>query len=129
MDDLPRYVRFQSPVKSDRGVFRGIYGLVNSLLREGRLTPTERRVVEATHAWFEAAYTDPSQVDPTVYDRDLHPHAAAWFKPTACHLVDRMHVYLPILSAHGIACVIVRDVDPGRVLYEDDHQIVVVPHQ
>ncbi|MET7419943.1 hypothetical protein [Dactylosporangium sp. NPDC005555] len=116
-------------MKNERGVFRGIYGLVNSLVREGQLTPAERRLVAMTHAWFEAAYTDPSQIDPTVYNRDLHPCAAAWFKPTACHLVDRMYVYLPILSAHGIACAVVRDADPGQIIYEDDHQIVVVPHQ
>ncbi|GAA3237886.1 hypothetical protein GCM10017691_37440 [Pseudonocardia petroleophila] len=35
--------------------------------------------------------------------------------------------YLEILRAHGVDCVEVRSDDPGRVVYEDEHQVVVVP--
>ncbi|MGL4298681.1 MAG: hypothetical protein ACRCW4_06350, partial [Candidatus Neomicrothrix subdominans] len=79
--------------------------------------------------WFEAAYPDPSSIDPSVYDDELHPRATAWFKPSAIHLLDRVSRYLEILEAHDIPCVRVDTEDPGRVIYEDDVQVVVVPHE
>ncbi|WP_376726203.1 hypothetical protein [Streptomyces nigra] len=36
--------------------------------------------------------------------------------------------YLEILAAHGVECRLLRSADPGRVVYEDDVQIVVVPY-
>lgn len=64
-------------------------------------------------------------MDPTVYDPAVNPTAAAWFKPTATHLVERVDGYLEILAAHGVECRMVRSADPGHVIYEDDVQVVV----
>ncbi|WP_219416804.1 hypothetical protein [Pseudonocardia nigra] len=36
--------------------------------------------------------------------------------------------YLAILERHGVECVELRSDDPGALIYEDDHQVVVVPH-
>ncbi|NEB79341.1 hypothetical protein G3I40_29590 [Streptomyces sp. SID14478] len=126
-DGTTGYVRFQSPHRNRRGTFTGLFGLVNNLAREGRLTAEQESFRRVNNAWYDAAYTDPSTVDPTVYDEEVNPGAAAWFKPTATHLLDRVPGYLEILAAHGVDCRLVRSADPGRVLYEDDVQIVVVP--
>jgi len=77
--------------------------------------------------WYNAAYPCPSATQPTVYDRQLNPGATAWFKASAAHLLARIPRYLEILSAHGVACVRVESGDPGRVLYEDAVQVIVVP--
>lgn len=58
----------------------------------------------------------------------MHPRATAWFKDTATHLLDRVPRYVEILDEHGVPCVRVESQNPGRVIYEDDVQIVVVPH-
>ncbi|MFI5854675.1 hypothetical protein [Streptomyces parvulus] len=50
------------------------------------------------------------------------------FRPSASHLLVRVPGYLEILRAHGVACRSLRSADPGRVIYEDDVQIVVVPY-
>jgi hypothetical protein len=63
-----------------------------------------------------------------VYDRELNPLAVAWFKSSAHELFDRVPGYLEILAAHGVGFERVRSADPGRVIYEDEHQVVVVPH-
>ncbi|MFI6813567.1 hypothetical protein ACIBG7_14200 [Nonomuraea sp. NPDC050328] len=123
------YVRFQSPEPNRRGVHPGVFGLVNRLGKEGRLSPREERFWREGNAWYEANVTDPSAVDPTVYDRELNPGAAAWFKASASHLIDRVAGYLEILDAHGERCVRVESPDPGRVVYEDDDQVVVVQHE
>ena len=122
------YVRFQSAVSDERGQFKGVFGLVNNLARNGRLTAEQDRFRSENNAWYDAAYTDPSTVDPGVYDPAVNPGAAAWFKPSASHLIERVAGYLEILSAHGVDCRAVKAADPGRGIYEDDGQAVVLPH-
>ncbi|WP_328907918.1 hypothetical protein OG230_35705 [Streptomyces sp. NBC_00234] len=123
-----RYVRFQSPHRNNRGNFTGVFGLVNNLAREGRLSDEQESFRRRNNSWYNAAYTDPSTVDPHVYDDEINPGAAAWFKPSAAHLLARLPGYLEILSAHGVDCQALRSADPGRIIYEDDVQIVVVPY-
>ena len=123
-----QYLRFQSPHRNDRGRFTGVFGLVNNLAREGRLSEEQEAFRRLNNKWYDAAYTDPSTIDPTVYDDEVNPGAAAWFKPSATHLLARVPGYLEILSAHGVDCQVLRSTDPGRVVYEDDVQIVVVPY-
>lgn len=127
MDDV-RYVRFQATQRDQKGRLVGVFGLVNSLARAGRLTETQERFRRANNDWYDASYTDPSTVDPSVYDQELHPAAAAWFKSSAIHLIERVGGYLAILDAHGIDWVRLDSQDPGRIVYEDADQIVVVAH-
>lgn len=122
------YVRFQSPHRNRRGHFTGVFGLVNNLAREGRLSDEQESFRRCNNRWYDDAYTDPSTVDPSVYDDEINPGAAAWFKPSATHLLARVSGYLAILFVRGVDCRALRSADPGRVIYEDDVQIVVVPH-
>jgi hypothetical protein len=78
-------------------------------------------------AWFEAAYTDPSTVDPTIFDKSVHPHASCWFKESAEHLLDRVPGYLALLDRYGISWVERRSRNPGTIIYEDADQVVVTP--
>ena len=127
MDDV-RYVRFQAPERDHKGRYVGVFGLVNGLARTGRLTETQERFRRANNDWYDASYTDPGTVDPSVYDHESHPGAAAWFKASAVHLIERVAGYLAILDAHGIAWVRLDSEDPGRIIYEDADQVVVVAH-
>ncbi|MED7922640.1 hypothetical protein SMD20_00215 [Nonomuraea sp. LP-02] len=110
-----------------RGTYPGVFGLVNNLAKQGRLSDAEEAFRLENNAWYEANFTDPATVDPTVYDRAVNPEAAAWFKASAGHLIRRVPGYLAILAAHGVECVRLESADPGRIIYEDDDQVVVVP--
>jgi hypothetical protein len=123
-----RYVRYQSAEPNANGRFPGIFGLVNGLRRRGQLTDEQEAFMRVNNAWYDAAYTDPSTVDATVYDREVNPGARAWFKIEATHLFDRLPGYLAILDAHGVPWRRLESDDPGRVVYEDADQVVVVPH-
>ncbi|MFE7582432.1 hypothetical protein ACFU5Y_12855 [Streptomyces gardneri] len=125
--DEALFVRFQGTVRGPRGNFPGVFALANGLAREGRLSGDEYTFWRTNNDWYDANYPDPSSTDPHVYDHDLHPGAAAWFKTTAVHLVDRVAGYLDLLAAHGVACERVESSAPGRIIYEDDVQVVVVP--
>ncbi|WP_211332487.1 hypothetical protein [Nocardioides aurantiacus] len=104
----------------------GIFALANGLAQDGRLSPAEHIEWRAGNDWYEAAFTDPTTVDPSIYDRAINPTATAWFKVSATHLTDRLQRYLDILQTHGVACVRVESVNPGRIIYEDTDQVVVV---
>ena len=121
------YIRFQSPTANARGVHPGIFALVNGLAAEGSLSPEEERLRVEGNAWFEAHFTDPSTVDALVYDRELNPGAVAWFRDSSAELVARASGYLAVLKAHGVPCAKVASENPGRIVYEDADQIVVVP--
>jgi len=124
------YIRFQSAEPNGDGRHPGFFGLINTLSRSGRLSPEQEEFRRANHAWYEAHYTNPATVDPTVYDHAVNPGATAWFKESAEELVARAGGYLEILAAHGIRCDrLVSEVPPGRIIYEDEDQIVVVPRR
>ncbi|WP_432571010.1 hypothetical protein [Kineococcus sp. SYSU DK005] len=118
------YVRYQLSAPDDRGRHLGVFAAVNALRKHGRLTPEQEAFVERANA----AYPDPTSTDPTVYDRDRHPLAAAWFKDSATHLLTGITGYLDLLDAHGLPWQRLRTAEPGRVVYEDEHQVVVTPH-
>ena len=123
------YIRFQSAEPNAEGRHPGFFGLINNLSRAGRLTRDQEEFRQANNAWYETRYKNPSTVDPTVYDHSINPGATAWFKASAEALVDRAAGYLEVLAACGVRCHrLVSTEPPGRVVYEDEHQIVVVPH-
>jgi hypothetical protein len=90
------------------------------------LTPAEEIFRRDNNAWYDTAYPGPCTVDPSVYDQQLHPGAASWFKPSATTLLRRIDGYLAILSAHAVAWQQVTSPDPGRVVYEDEFPVVAV---
>lgn len=124
----PTYVRFQSPVPDRMGRRIGIFGLVNMLGNRGLLTSDEEHFRRTTNAWYDSSYVNPMSVDPTVYDSDINPHAAAWFLPAAEPLMKPIPGYLRILAAHNLPCERYTSSDPGRIIYKDPHQVVAIPH-
>ncbi|MCB5910812.1 hypothetical protein [Streptomyces pinistramenti] len=121
------YVRFQSATRHRNGHFPGVFALVNNLAEEGRLTPAQEHFRRTHNDWYDANFLNPSTIDPDVYDRDLHPGAASWFKSTSPHLIARVDGYLAVLRAHRIPCHRLHSLTPGHVIYEDPDQVVVTP--
>jgi hypothetical protein len=128
MDATPEFVRYQATQPSARGIYVGIFGLANGLARNGKLSDEDYRWWQNANAWYDAAYPDPSLIDPTVYDPAHNLHAQAWFKTSAVHLLARIPGYLNLLDRYGVRWEELRSPAPGLVLYEDDVQVVVDPH-
>ncbi|MBE7187993.1 hypothetical protein [Jatrophihabitans endophyticus] len=124
---MPAYVRYQAAVPNRRGTHPGVFALCNGLARAGALSADDHRWWRASNDAFERAYRDPATVDPAVFDRARHPVVSCWFKATATHLLGRVDGYLDLLDRYGVGWECVRSCDPGRVLYEDDVQVVVEP--
>ena len=106
-----------------------MFGLANGLAHSGKLSDTEWATWRSGNDWFTAAYPDPSKSNPAAYDPQLNPRAAAWFKVTATHLLERIEPYLELLKRHDVQVVKLMSDDPGQIVYEDKVQIVIVPHE
>ncbi|MBF5083450.1 hypothetical protein [Quadrisphaera sp. INWT6] len=122
-----RFVRYQAATANHRGHHVGVFGLANGLAAEGRLSEQEHRWWSASNAWLDQAYPDPAISDPEVFNRRVHPLVSCWFKRDALHLIERVPGYLQLLDAHCVPWRRVLSDDPGRVLYEDEVQVVVAP--
>ncbi|MFD9893917.1 hypothetical protein ACFWY9_31605 [Amycolatopsis sp. NPDC059027] len=121
------FIRYQGTTADDRGVFPGIFKLVNGLAKAGKLTAQQEAFRRENNDWYDAAYTNPTDVDPSTYDWNHNPGAVAWFKPTATHLLARVDGYLEILSTHNVPYERLESDTPGKIVYEDAHQVIAVP--
>ncbi|MFP5019733.1 hypothetical protein ACLE50_02925 [Pseudonocardia sp. 1LY6.1] len=123
-DVRARFVRYESPVEDAKGRHVGVFGLVNVLGRADRLSPEDHRFWRSHNEWYDATLDCPA---PEAYDELVNPLAAAWFKATATQFLEPVPGCLAILRRHGVECVERWSDDPGRTVYEDRHQVVVVP--
>lgn len=128
------YIRYQSPDANPSGHHLGIFALVMGLAHSGALTLEQEAYRLRSHAWFNDAYPHPPA---GLFDRDLNPIAICWFKATAIHLLARIPDYVAtLLDPHSIAWERISTDTPGRLLFEDDVQVVAAskdvdlrPHQ
>jgi len=120
-------VRFESPAANARGRHPGVFALANGLARAGRLSPADHAWWRHSNDWCNAAYTDPSTIDAAVYDDLVDPGAQGWFKSTAASLIAMAREYVALLERYDVTSVERRTDVPGRVVYEDDVQVVAVP--
>lgn len=99
------YIRYQASVPNHRGIYPGVFGLANVLAHKGKLSDTEWATWRSGNDWFNEAYPDPTKLNPDVYDPQVNPRAAAWFKGTATHLLERVDPYLELLKRHDVQVV------------------------
>ena len=122
------FVRFHAATANARGTFPGLFALANGLASDGLLSEVDVAWLRRANDDAAAAYADPAITHPEVYDRALNPRAAAWFRASATDLVSMTQGYLDLLTRYGVDWVESRSDDPGRVIYSDDVQVIVVPH-
>jgi hypothetical protein len=67
-------------------------------------------------------------VAPGCCDSARNPGTRSWFKATATELLVVAEEYLELLDRYRVPWVELRSSSPGRVVYEDEVQVVAVPH-
>ena len=91
------------------------------LLRDrGSLAPHEAEQLEAIYEWFNGNLPCPP-FSSAGWSRE----AVTWFKDSAKESIKRMRQLSVLLESHGLLVRTLRSKNPGKVLYEDDHQVVV----
>lgn len=115
------YIRFV--VGGDEEDHRQLTGLVTEarLLRDrNELTAAEEEQLEATYRWLNANLRCPP-----FSSAGWSRNAVAWFKDSATGSIQQMRMLAVLLAQHDRPVRMLRSRNPGKVLYEDDDQVVV----
>ena len=115
------FVRFV--VGADGEDHRQLNGLFTEarILRDGgHLSVEEDNRLERIYDWFNLHLPVPP-----FSERRWRKGVASWFKSDATEPVSRMWDIVVILRDHGVPTRMLRSDNPGKVVYEDDFQVVV----
>ncbi len=115
------YLRFV--VGGDDEHHRMLTGLITEarLLRDrGELAPHEEDQLSLTYEWFNT-----NLPCPPFSSSGWSRNAVAWFKDSAKESIKRTREIASLLQQHGLQVRTLRSSNPGKVLYEDEFQIVV----
>lgn len=125
---MGEFIRYQSAVPNRRGRFPGVFAMANGLRNEGLLSEADKQWLQVANENANVAYTDPTTVVAGCYNSELNPGARSWFKAESTQLLDMAAAYLDLLDRHNIPWIALRTRNPGRRVYEDEVQVVAVPH-
>lgn len=122
------YLRFQSAVPNRHGRFPGVFAMANGLRRGELLSAADAIWLAAANDQANALYPDPSSVQADCYDPVMNPGARSWFVAGAQELLEMTGTYLELLDRYKVPWVELRTKTPGRIVYQDPHQVVAVPY-
>ena len=64
---------------------------------------------------------------PEILDDAAHYRAICWFKPAATEPLQRIWSMKAALQEFGYTIDLLKTIDPGRIIYEDDWQVAAKP--
>lgn len=115
------FVRFV--VGGDADDHRALTGVVASargLRDQGELQTDQVLWLEALFDWFNFNLSVPP-----FQSKKLSGDCVSWFKHDAEVHIKKMRELCALLSDHGVAVRMLRSKRPGKIVYEDDYQVVV----
>jgi len=123
------YVRFVTQrIDPDSRRAQGLFQAAYALKDEGLLADHEVTWFLEVVGWFERHLKIPKEFDLRGAGTDHERQRTLfWFKQDAHEHVQRMQQVGVMLGHHGIATRMLRSALPGRIIYQDDHQIGAVP--
>ncbi len=128
MSDRPTYVRFVVGEPAGNPYWMtGIITAAHLLKDEGKLESHEAERVEQIFGWFNEQLPCP----PFGANRksgNWSEDAVAWFKDSAREPIRLMWELVSILKEHGVSVRFFRSESPGRIVYQDDYQVVAETH-
>ncbi len=104
-----------------QGVFADSYALKNRILYGDGLEPQGAWWLLETLDWL-----DENLPVPPFRESAWPEESVCWFKAEANESINRMWALTRILREHGHLVRVLKTRNPGKVLFEDDHQLVVI---
>lgn len=102
----------------------GIFVAVDHLRRRGVLTAAQEEIYFDVEDYFHAVLPDPP-----FYADGNSIGAVTWFKTDAtADMVSRLTPLRDLLTQHGVEHDVVTSDAPGRIVYEDQWQVGVIPN-
>ena len=113
------YVRFAAHALHPESLRRkGLFSLAYEHLNDVELHADERASIQDALGWFEENLKVP---------RFDEPRAVFFFRSTPAECMQRIWSLAYALREVGVSVEMQSFANPGRVIYEDEHQVAVVP--
>jgi len=110
-------------VNKQSGVRQGILGVAYRIAREGQLEGDCKVALDLHLTWLMEAFAIPD-----IFDKPESLKGVCWFKGTAVEIIEHVLAIIPYLEKCGFTVTELTSALPGTVIYEDEHQIVAIPH-
>ena len=122
------FIRFASlRVNRDSGRELGIFHTAYALRESGRLDDDEIAQLNALLEVFNNELDVPGCYGDTSVRWQRRYRAICWFKTQSREFISQMWTVAKFMKCHGVQMKLLRTTLPGRVLYEDEHQVAAVP--
>jgi len=123
------YIRFVTPrVHPYSGRETGVFHTAYRLKYSGRLTDDEIDLLNELLSPYGDLEVPPVYRDETIMQK-RRDAAICWFKTHSRQMISHMYSVVAFLKFHGVPMALLRTELPGRVLYEDEHQVAAVPYR
>lgn len=129
-EKAPVYLRFVVARAHDNtGVRNGLFNDAYALLRGDALSLVHRGLLDTHLAWFDDHLPVPERFNSSTSKGawGRKSRGIAWLKSDAQEHISRMRELAVILDEHGIKVTMIKTRRPGRIVYEDEWQIVAEP--
>lgn len=121
------YIRFvvaEKDVKTGRRL--GIFRAISRLRKSQDLLPAERDLLDEAWEWMNNNLERPARLSVSARPHSA-PRALSWFKATATGYIEKLRAVQHVLQAHGVFVETLTTTRPGKIVYEDAHQIAAHP--
>ncbi len=115
----PMFIRFV--VGADGDCHRSLTGIIT----EARIRRDNGDLDQHQAARLEEAYSWLNKHLPVPPFEQLPSDAVGWFRDEALEPIQRMWEIVSLLKECGVPVRLLRSTNPGKVVYEDEHQILV----
>lgn len=121
------FIRFVTPrVHRYSGRETGVFCAAYRLKYSGLLTEDEMDQLDELLAPYGDLQVPPVYRDESILEK-RRDAAICWFKTRSRKMISHMYAVVGYLKYHGMPMALLRTDLPGRVLYEDEHQVAAIP--
>ena len=102
---------------------QGVLGVAYRVSREGQLEGGCKVELDHHLEWLMDAFTIPD-----IFDQPESLKGVCWFKGAAVEIIEHVLAIIPYVEKCGFTVTELTSALPGAVIYEDEHQVVAIPH-
>jgi len=122
------YIRFTTTENDNRsGKPKGIFTLAYELIDEESLYAEDEKTLKELLGWFGDNLPVPTKFSKNRNDYHKNTLGISWLKPQSTKVVNKFWGLKSILEIAGYHIEVIKTDRPGKIVYEDLHQLVAVP--